>query len=207
MPRVTSPVDRAVVAGGGGLDVEVVSKMLSDAGITVHGDDESNVEPDVVVLVEPRPTDWRRAAARGAAIVVFTQSEVDAPMLTAALRRGARAIIDGDAEVAEVVTAVEMATAGVFLTPEQAALLVEAISGDSGRVDDSPRLSPREAQILASIARGESMKQAARALGISEKTVESLQGRLLLKLGARNRPQAVARAHALGLLPDDAFDR
>ena len=44
------------------------------------------------------------------------------------------------------------------------------------------------------------MKQTARDLGIAPKTVENLQGRLFRKLGARNRAQAVARAHALGLL-------
>jgi hypothetical protein len=40
----------------------------------------------------------------------------------------------------------------------------------------------------------------ARALGIAEKTVENTQARLFRKLGARNRPGALAAAHALGLL-------
>jgi DNA-binding CsgD family transcriptional regulator len=39
-------------------------------------------------------------------------------------------------------------------------------------------------------------------LGIAEKTVENIQARLFRKLGARNRPGALAAAHALGLMPD-----
>ena len=63
-----------------------------------------------------------------------------------------------------------------------------------------PSLTPREIDILASIDRGEVVKQTARQLGISEKTVQNIQSRLFRKLGARNRAQAVARAHELGLL-------
>jgi hypothetical protein len=44
------------------------------------------------------------------------------------------------------------------------------------------------------------VKQTARALGISAKTVENLQSRLFRKLDVRNRAQAVSRAHALGML-------
>lgn len=64
-----------------------------------------------------------------------------------------------------------------------------------------PELSTREYQILEAIDRGRSIKQTALALGVSPKTVENLQGRLFGKLGARNRAQAVYRAHQLGLLP------
>lgn len=87
--------------------------------------------------------------------------------------------------------------------PAPVATTRRCILRDGVAAQEVPRLSPLEAQILASITRGESMKQAARALGISEKTVENLQRRLHLELGARTRAQAVARAHALGLLLDD----
>jgi DNA-binding CsgD family transcriptional regulator len=61
-------------------------------------------------------------------------------------------------------------------------------------------LTPREAAILASVERGESVKQTARTLGIAMKTVENLQSRMFRKLGARNRAHAVTIAHRLGLL-------
>jgi DNA-binding CsgD family transcriptional regulator len=68
------------------------------------------------------------------------------------------------------------------------------------------RLTPREAAILASVERGESVKQTARALGIAMKTVENLQSRMFRKLGARNRAHAVTIAHRLGLLGDVAVE-
>jgi NADH-quinone oxidoreductase subunit M len=63
-----------------------------------------------------------------------------------------------------------------------------------------PDLTARERDILTSIADGHTVRQTARALGIAAKTVENTQARLFRKLGARNRPGALAAAHALGLL-------
>ena len=54
-----------------------------------------------------------------------------------------------------------------------------------------------------SAAAGRSVKQTARHLGIAPKTVENLQSRMFRKLDVRNRAQAVAWAHAAGLLPED----
>jgi DNA-binding NarL/FixJ family response regulator len=63
-----------------------------------------------------------------------------------------------------------------------------------------PELTVREADILCSIARGDTVRQTARSLGIAEKTVENTQARLFRKLNARSRVGALASAHALGLL-------
>jgi DNA-binding CsgD family transcriptional regulator len=68
--------------------------------------------------------------------------------------------------------------------------------------DELPELTARETDILQSVGRGYSIRQTARALGISPKTVESIQTRLFRKLGVRNRAAALAVADALGLLPD-----
>lgn len=65
-----------------------------------------------------------------------------------------------------------------------------------------PELTARESDILQSAARGCSIRQTARALGISPKTVETIQTRLFRKLGVRNRAAALAVADAFGLLPD-----
>ena len=70
----------------------------------------------------------------------------------------------------------------------------------SGEPRSTLSLTPREREILASIDRGDSVRQTARSLGIAVKTVENLQGRLFRKLGVRNRAQAVAAAHNRGLL-------
>lgn len=61
-------------------------------------------------------------------------------------------------------------------------------------------LTPRENDILRSIALGHTVRQTARALAIAEKTVENTQARLFLKLGTHSRAGAVAAAYRLGLL-------
>jgi DNA-binding NarL/FixJ family response regulator len=65
-------------------------------------------------------------------------------------------------------------------------------------------LSPREREILALLADGQSQKQIAAALVISPKTVATHIQHLLSKLGVHSRAQAVAIAYRLGLveLPD-----
>lgn len=90
-----------------------------------------------------------------------------------------------------------------MLDPHQATVALRALQARR----DAPapvRLTPREQAILASIGQGESVKQTARHLGITAKTVENLQSRLFRKLGVRNRAQAVAAAHRGRLLPPDA---
>ncbi|SMD21040.1 DNA-binding response regulator, NarL/FixJ family, contains REC and HTH domains [Kibdelosporangium aridum] len=66
---------------------------------------------------------------------------------------------------------------------------------------EAPRnLTKRERDILDSIARGESVRQTAQALGIAIKTVQSEQRQLFSKLSARNRPQALTNARGYGLV-------
>ena len=55
-------------------------------------------------------------------------------------------------------------------------------------------------RILGSIARGHTIRQTARALGIAAKTVENTQARLFRKLGARNRAETLTIARDVGLL-------
>jgi DNA-binding NarL/FixJ family response regulator len=62
------------------------------------------------------------------------------------------------------------------------------------------QLTPREQQVLALLASGLGQKEIAAALVISEKTVATHIQRLLSKLGAHSRAQAVATAHREGLV-------
>lgn len=62
------------------------------------------------------------------------------------------------------------------------------------------RLTPRERDILDSIALGHSVRETANALGIAVKTVQSEQRQLFAKLGVRNRPSALAYARDQGLI-------
>lgn len=60
-------------------------------------------------------------------------------------------------------------------------------------------LSPREVDVLRVLALGQPTKTIARELQLSPKTVEAHIGRLLTKLGATNRAQAIAVARSHGL--------
>ena len=61
-------------------------------------------------------------------------------------------------------------------------------------------LTPREAEVLAEVAKGLSNREVGEALFISAKTVSVHVTNLMAKLGARNRTTAVARARDLGLV-------
>jgi DNA-binding CsgD family transcriptional regulator len=89
-----------------------------------------------------------------------------------------------------VQAAAVVARLGLIRTPRSGAAIHENV----------PTLTHREHDILASIARGESVRQTAHALGIAVKTVESEQRQLFFKLRVHNRAQALSEAQRLGLL-------
>lgn len=62
-------------------------------------------------------------------------------------------------------------------------------------------LSPRECEILALLASGESNKQLARTLGISPNTVKTHIARVFEKLEVPNRVSAIEKARWLALIP------
>jgi DNA-binding NarL/FixJ family response regulator len=198
--------DRVLVLGPAGIERELAEAMLIDAGWTLQ---RFASDPDVavVVLVVPTPDIWTEAASLGRPVVVFhPSSDADARTVLAALRRGAAALLDGDAGRADFLASLDAASRGdVRLSVRQALDLVAAV-GAGAR--ETVSLTGREREILASIRVGHSVKQTARHLGITVKTVENIQRRLLRKLGARNRAEALMRAHRLGVLaePDVAGD-
>jgi DNA-binding NarL/FixJ family response regulator len=61
-------------------------------------------------------------------------------------------------------------------------------------------VTPRERQILQLLAEGFTMRQVARRLGISPRTVETHVAKLYRKLDVRTRVQAIARAASIGLI-------
>ena len=61
-------------------------------------------------------------------------------------------------------------------------------------------LTPRELQVLQRIAEGDSNKEIAHRLGISEHTVKFHVNSILAKLNAQSRTEAVVRATRLGLI-------
>lgn len=68
------------------------------------------------------------------------------------------------------------------------------------QLPEMPTLSPREKEVLAQLAKGQSTKEIARDLKLSPETVKDHLERLYAKLDARNRVEALERARGLGLL-------
>jgi two-component system, NarL family, nitrate/nitrite response regulator NarL len=192
----------ARLVGPAGLTYEVFRQLLEGVDVVIVDPDEQSdgreVEADVIVLIDPGRDDWAAVRDLGIPIVLVQGEEADDAGVVDSVLAGADAVLHYDTDTDTVLAVLsEVSQGGSVLRPTQirAVAGVARAAGQPGIV-----LSRREAQILASIAEGKAVKQTARDLGISPKTVENLQGRLFRKLGARNRAQAVARAHALGLL-------
>ena len=71
---------------------------------------------------------------------------------------------------------------------------------------DFQRLTPRELVVLTLIARGHSNTEIAGLLFLSPFTIRNRVERILEKLNARNRANAVARAILLGALTSEVLD-
>jgi len=89
----------------------------------------------------------------------------------------------------------------VLLSTEAAMQVFEAeLTAFLGTGGPAPKLSPRQTQVLRAIATGSTDKEAARALGLSPRTVEMHVAAALKALGTATRAEAVHRAGGLGLL-------
>ncbi|MCA1845148.1 MAG: response regulator transcription factor, partial [Actinobacteria bacterium] len=191
-----------LVLGRHGVARDVLCHVLVANGArTVAAEElDGGTRPDVALLVEPNGRDWQAAAAAGARVVLVTADHLAERSVVEAVLRGADGVLHGDSGPDHVLAAVRAVAGGeTYLHPASVRALCDSLRSCAAG-HGIPRLTGRELDILSSVDRGESVKQTARTLAISVKTVENLQTRLFRKLGVRNRAQAVGHAHALGLL-------
>jgi DNA-binding NarL/FixJ family response regulator len=163
------------------------------------------LRPDVVLmdLVMPRldgvgaMRELRRRLP-GTRVIVLTSFAEDERLLPA-IQAGAAGYLLKNVAPAELARAVRAAHAGeALIDPVIAARLVDAIAQPAG--EPAPeRLTAREQEVLALIARGYSNKRIALELGIAEKTVKTHVGHVLAKLGVTDRTQAAVHAVRMGL--------
>ncbi len=92
---------------------------------------------------------------------------------------------------------------GVFVGARAFARRPPPVANEPGNPQAQATLgiSERERVVLQQLAAGGSNKEIAQQLGISPNTVKTHVARLLEKLGARRRTEAIQRARELGLLP------
>jgi len=132
-----------------------------------------------------------RAEFPDARIIVLTMFEGDVE-IQRALEAGARGYLLKSTPPAELVRVIRQVHAGKKrLPPEVAAQLSEYMGEDS--------LTPREIEVLQQVSGGNRNRDIGQYLGISEDTVKVHLRRIMDKLRARDRTQAVAIAVRRGI--------
>jgi DNA-binding NarL/FixJ family response regulator len=142
------------------------------------------------------------ALCQSAAFVVMIGDRSDEGL--DALTSGARAILPRSADDEEIAAAIHVVDRGLAVVPRHildafvAAGATNTPFRNSG-VTRAP-LTPRELEVLSSMADGASNKTIARRLGISAHTVKFHVAAILAKLDADSRTEAVTKAAQLGLV-------
>jgi DNA-binding NarL/FixJ family response regulator len=133
-----------------------------------------------------------RARDPQAKVIVLTTYDADED-IARALRAGAKAYVLKDISAHALITCIHDVLAGkTYLAPAAAAKLAEGVT----RV----QLTPRELATLRLMADGQTNKEIAAALGISERTVKTHLGHLFEKLAVTTRTEAVKVASRRGLV-------
>src|SRR3954466_10210844 len=141
--------------------------------------------------------------ATGARVIVCT-SECGEDAVLAGLQAGAVGFLRKDTLTTEgLAAAVTAAASGTgVVTPDLLdGLMRTASTTGSEHAKPSPaRLTDREQQVLALIAKGHPTREVAQQLSYSERTVKNVLHDVVTKLNARSRSQAVAHAVREGLI-------
>ena len=201
------------VRGPAGTCLDQVTTVLVEAGLpfvfarTPNLDDREHWflwhrGPRPVLLIDPAPEDWVFAEALDGPVVVVWSAQPDLADVVDSLLRGVRGLVRPADVPTELTPVISLVSHGYVALPaihfdELAQMLVGRLDERPGGV---PELTAREQDILDSIARGHTVRQTARTLGIAAKTVENTQARLFRKLGAHNRSAALTIAYRLGLV-------
>lgn len=132
-------------------------------------------------------------------VLVLTTFEVDEYVFEA-MRAGASGFVLKRVPPKELIEAVRMVAVGEsLLFPSSTRRVIErfahATTGDS-----LPDLTEREQDILRALAKGQSNQEIAASLFITQETVKSHVASVLMKLGVRDRTQAVIVAYETGFV-------
>ncbi|TBN58380.1 response regulator transcription factor [Glaciihabitans arcticus] len=164
------------------------------------------LSPDVVLMDIRMPVldgieATRRILASGSdpapAIIVLTTFDADEYVFEA-IRAGASGFLLKDATPAELVDAVRIVLRGdALLSPSVTRTMIERFARleKPRAAKELPPLTGREREVLLLVARGLSNAEIADALTLAEQTVKSHVSHVLMKLGARDRAQAVVAAY------------
>ncbi|MET9551233.1 response regulator transcription factor [Streptomyces sp. NPDC006645] len=189
---------------------------LSVVGEATHGAEAvrktAELRPDVVLMDVRMPgmdgiEATRRIVQSGgrSRVLVLTTFDLD-EYAYAALRAGASGFLLKDALPDEFINGVRAVAAGdAVIAPGLTRKLLDAFADRMpGRTPEQERrlagLTEREREVLTAMARGWSNTEIAERFSLAESTVKSHVSRVLAKIGARDRVQAVIFAFDAGLV-------
>jgi DNA-binding NarL/FixJ family response regulator len=134
-------------------------------------------------------------------VLVLTTFDLD-EVVYDALRAGASGFLLKDAPEERLVTAIRVvAEGGSLFAPSVTRRLIEEFARRTPAPShDLSVLTEREQEVLRLVARGLSNAEIAAELVVSENTVKTHVARLLMKLGVRDRVQAVVLAYESGMV-------
>jgi DNA-binding NarL/FixJ family response regulator len=170
------------------------------------------LRPDVVLMDVRMPrVDGVEATARlmtsglqpPPRVLVLTTFDLD-EYVFGALRAGAAGFLLKDASRERLLEAIRVVHAGdALLSPSITRRLIEDFAARTSPLrppSGLDELTPREREVLVLVARGLSNGEIAERLVVTDATVKSHVGAILLKLGLRDRVQAVVFAYEHGIV-------
>jgi DNA-binding NarL/FixJ family response regulator len=197
----------------------LIELLNVDADIAIVGEAGNGPEaihqareltPDVILMDVRMPdldgiqaTQALTTTAPSAKVVILTTFEQD-DYVFGAVRAGASGFLLKRTRPEELIAAVHTVAAGdALLSPSVTRRVIDRMArqptpdfADATRLTD---LTPREHDVLQALARGLSNREIAAALIVEESTVRTHVKRVLMKLGLRDRVQAVIYAYESGL--------
>ncbi|WP_430869256.1 response regulator [Demequina aurantiaca] len=142
-------------------------------------------------------------ATSDARVIILTTFDLD-EYVVAAIKAGASGFLLKDAPPQELLSAIRTVHAGdAVIAPSSTRRLLTRLAGSLPEPTDGAGLeclTDREREVLLLMARGHSNQEICKELFLAEPTVKSHVGRVLSKLGARDRVQAVVIAYETGLV-------
>jgi DNA-binding NarL/FixJ family response regulator len=217
---VTPPAVRVMVVDDQAL-MRTGFRMILDTaeGIEVVGEAANGLEalaeaercrPDVVLMDIRMPEldgveATRRLTERdpGSRVLILTTFDLD-EYVYSAIRAGAAGFLLKDTPPDQLIDAIRIVAVGdALLSPSITRKLVEEFARSARSVLRAPGLddlTERETEVLVAMARGLSNAEIAESLYVGETTVKTHVGRVLMKLGVRDRVQAVVAAYESGVV-------
>jgi DNA-binding NarL/FixJ family response regulator len=189
-------------------DIEVVGEAVNGQEAIARA---AELCPDVILMDVRMPVldglqATRQVTAMDGAprVLVLTTFDLD-DYVYEALRAGASGFLLKDASAGELAEAVRVVAAGdALLSPGVTRRLIAEFARMGARRSPSRKnledLTERETEVLALVARGMSNTEIAVHLVVAEQTIKTHVSRVLMKLGLRDRAQAVVFAYESGLV-------